>query len=113
MYCVLQVIFLDSDNIAMVNPSSLLQSKGYLDTGALLWPDYWASSAAPDLQRILPDMALPLGTYESGQMVFDKQRWVCVRLFSDHECYLTCMLCPACSHCVAVFTVACHSGHWS
>lgn len=70
----LQVIFLDSDNIAVADPASLFDSEEYQSSGALLWPDYWGSSAAPDLARILDVQELPKGTFESGQMVFDKQR---------------------------------------
>lgn len=70
----LQVIFLDSDNVAVADPSTLFDSAAYVAKGAVLWPDYWASSAAPDLQRILPSVTLPTNTFESGQMVLDKRR---------------------------------------
>jgi hypothetical protein len=40
-----------------------------------LWPDYWAASAAPDLQLILGLPSLPNMTHESGQMLFHKRRW--------------------------------------
>ena len=70
-----QVIFLDSDNIAVADPAGLLDDPEYSDTGALLWPDYWASTAAPDLAAILDVPQLPPGSFESGQMAFDKQRY--------------------------------------
>ena len=70
-----QVIFLDSDNVAVADPNDLFSSEEYRATGAILWPDYWRSSAAPDLAAILGVRGLPEGTFESGQMVFDKQRW--------------------------------------
>ena len=71
----LQVIFLDSDNVPVGNPADLLEAPEYMDTGALLWPDYWASTAAPDLAAILQIPGLIPGSFESGQMVFDKRRW--------------------------------------
>lgn len=71
-----QVVFLDSDNVAVRDPAALFESEEYLRTGALLWPDYWQSSAAPDLARVLEVKGLPRETFESGQMVFDKERWV-------------------------------------
>ena len=71
----LQVIFLDSDNVAVSDPTALLESAEYMDTGALLWPDYWSSMAAPDLAGILEIPALIPGSFESGQMVFDKRRF--------------------------------------
>lgn len=70
----MQVVFLDSDNVAVLDPASLFSSELYQKTGALLWPDYWESSAAPDLAKILGGQVLPSTTFESGQMVFDKQR---------------------------------------
>ena len=73
-----QVIFLDSDNVAVSDPASLLQSEEFRQTGALLWPDYWDSTAAPDLATILDVSSLPSGSFESGQMVFDKKRCVLV-----------------------------------
>ena len=70
----MQIIFLDSDNVAITDPTSLFDTPEYVDKGAVLWPDYWASSAAPDLQRILPQVTLPSNTLESGQMVLNKCR---------------------------------------
>ena len=72
--CPVQIIFLDSDNVAITDPKALFDTPEYLDQGAVLWPDYWASSAAPDLQRILPQVTLPSNTFESGQMVLNKSR---------------------------------------
>jgi alpha 1,2-mannosyltransferase len=69
-----EVLFLDSDNVALSDPASLFDSPAYAETGALLWPDYWASTAAPDLATILGVKTLPPGTFESGQLVFDKAR---------------------------------------
>ncbi|CAL8466252.1 g5788 [Coccomyxa elongata] len=69
-----EVIFLDSDNVAIDDVDPLFDSRHYRETGALLWPDYWASSAAPDVREILGLKSLPEGTSESGQMVFDKMR---------------------------------------
>lgn len=70
-----QVIFLDSDNVPLQSPDFLFSTPEYKEHGALLWPDYWSSSAAPDLRAILGVHSLPGGTTESGQMVFDKARW--------------------------------------
>ena len=32
---------LDSDNLPLVNPETLFESKGYKKHGNLFWPDYW------------------------------------------------------------------------
>lgn len=69
-----EVLFLDSDNVPVSDPASLFESPAFKETGALLWPDYWASTAAPDLATILGVSSLPPGTFESGQLAFDKAR---------------------------------------
>ena len=69
-----QVLFLDSDNVAIDDIGQLFATPEYVRFGALLWPDYWDNSAAPDLLRILALQTPPHGTTESGQMVFDKAR---------------------------------------
>ena len=69
-----QVLFLDSDNVAIDDVGQLFATPEYVRFGALLWPDYWDNSAAPDLLRILALQTPPHGTTESGQMVFDKAR---------------------------------------
>ena len=71
-----QVLFLDADNVAVADPTPLFQAPAFQDTGTLLWPDYWASTAAPDLAAVLGLGALPAGTHESGQMLFSKRRCV-------------------------------------
>jgi hypothetical protein len=69
-----QVLFLDADNMAVADPAPLFDARGARDTGALLWPDYWAATAAPDLAAVLGLAALPAASFESGQMLFDKRR---------------------------------------
>lgn len=69
-----QVIFLDSDNVATLDPAVLLDSPEFCRTGVLLWPDYWNSMSASDLKDLLDIPRLPDTTFESGQMVFDKRR---------------------------------------
>ena len=93
------MLYLDADNIALTDPADLFQSVDYLRTGALLWPDFWAPSPAPDLDAILrlaraeqpgePAVEQPLrgawnGTVETGQMVINKStawRGLCATLF--------------------------------
>lgn len=70
------MLFLDADNVAVADPTPLFRAPAFQDTGALLWPDYWASTAAPDLAAVLGLGALPAGTHESGQMLFSKRRCV-------------------------------------
>ena len=72
----MQVLFLDADNVAVRDPKLLFDSAPFLRTGALLWPDYWDSSAAPDLPAVLgiEQRQAPRNSFESGQMLFQKDR---------------------------------------
>ena len=73
-----QVLYMDADNIALTaNVCRLFDtSEDYARTGALLWQDFWSSSAAPDLFDVLPSSpALDFnGTHESGQFLVHKSR---------------------------------------
>lgn len=91
----LQVIFLDSDNMAVQDPSPLFDAPEFQQTGLVVWPDYWQASAAPELAQILKLDAniLPEGTFESGQIVFNKRRYVkltqhCPTLPTRFACFL-------------------------
>lgn len=53
------VIALDADNLALMNPDSLLSSPEYLKTKFLLWPDLWQrtiSTTYYDIARLTPGM---------------------------------------------------------
>ena len=65
---------MDSDNVPITNACDLFEDDAYKKTGAMLWPDFWPASAAPELQTITGTNSLLNSTHETGQMVFDKQR---------------------------------------
>ena len=73
-----QVLYMDADNIALSETVCQLfdTSEDYARTGALLWQDFWSSSAAPDLFDVLPSSAALdfNGTHESGQFLVHKSR---------------------------------------
>jgi hypothetical protein len=84
-----EVLFLDADNVAVVNPEFLFEREPYRQTGAIFWPDYgqfkktqviWESCGIPR-----PDGP----EFESGQIVIDKARcWQALRLtlwFNEHS----------------------------
>lgn len=88
-----EVLFLDADNVPVRNPDGVFDSKGYSDTGVVLWKDYWGHSGAPILPYILgiTDEASEVlieekeKTVESGQLMWDKKRhwkvWTCLQIF--------------------------------
>ena len=69
-----EVLYLDTDNIAVTDPTDLFDSQGYLETGMVLWPDYWPASVAPDFYAIAREAKPLIGTVETGQMVVHKRR---------------------------------------
>lgn len=75
-----QFLFLDADNQPIKNPDTIFDTKGFKESGALLWPDYWGHTGAPLLPYVvgLTDEASDTfqgdKTVESGQIVWDKNR---------------------------------------
>jgi len=86
-----EVLFLDADNVPVVNPEFLFDSPEFKTTGAIFWPDYEPESRAkarPIWRSCgLRQPAEP--EFESGQIVVDKQRcWQALRLslwFNEHS----------------------------
>lgn len=75
-----QILFLDADNLPVVNPDVIFTSNSFTDTGVVMWPDYWKHSGSPTLPYIVglsdgPSEVLREDqTAESGQLVWDKKR---------------------------------------
>lgn len=44
-----QIIYLDADNIPLHDPTFLLATTEYNATGALMWPDFWDNTMAPQV----------------------------------------------------------------
>lgn len=42
-----EILFLDSDNIPVVNPDAWFRSEPYLTRGLILWPDFWSRGTSP------------------------------------------------------------------
>lgn len=83
-----QILFLDADNVPVVNPDVIFTSKSFTDTGVVMWPDYWKHTGAPYLPYIVglsdgpSELLREDQTAESGQLVWDKRRHWKVR-YSD------------------------------
>ena len=75
-----EVLYLDADNVALGDPTSLFDSPQLARSGLLLWPDFWPPSIAPDAYVIAPEAARHAGnasrgaafSVESGQLVVVK-----------------------------------------
>lgn len=84
-----EVLFLDADNVPLVDPSFLFDTAPYQEHGALFWPDYgpiprhnsvWELCGVP--YRFEP-------SFETGQMLIDKRRcWKALLLtmhYNEHS----------------------------
>ncbi|KAI7879378.1 hypothetical protein K492DRAFT_178835 [Lichtheimia hyalospora FSU 10163] len=69
-----EVLYLDSDNSPAINPTFLFDTKGYRETGALFWPDFWKTHTENSIFDILQVPCKDEWEQESGQMVIDKKR---------------------------------------
>jgi hypothetical protein len=69
-----EVLLLDADNVALVDPSFLFDSLGYRTEGAIFWPDYGSLEESREIWTLtgVPFQHEP--EFESGQIVVDKPR---------------------------------------
>ncbi|KAL1921953.1 uncharacterized protein VTP21DRAFT_10595 [Calcarisporiella thermophila] len=68
------VLYLDSDNLPVRDPTPLFASEGYKKTGAVFWPDYWKTHKENAIWRVLGVRCLDEWEQESGQIVVNKRR---------------------------------------
>ncbi|GMF20803.1 unnamed protein product [Phytophthora fragariaefolia] len=76
-----QVLFLDSDNVPVRDPSFLFQTREFIETGAVFWPDFWHPRntifnihGQSLLWELLDQRFVNTFEQESGQLVIDRQR---------------------------------------
>jgi len=87
-----EILFLDADNNCINDPSYLFESKEYLDTGAIFWPDYWTTAKDNPIWKIVDSTDYNQQEQESGQILIDKERcWkeinLCLYFNIKHEVY--------------------------
>ncbi len=78
-----EILFLDADNVPVVNPEFLFDTKEFKETGAMFWPDlnYVSGKNAIRIWRSCGLSKPPEREFETGQMVIDKVRcWKALRL---------------------------------
>lgn len=86
-----EVLFLDSDNICIQDPTVLFSSAAYKQYGTLFWPDYWSTSSDNPIWDIINCVPDDSPEQESGQLLIDKERcWRELHLcmfFNKHQKY--------------------------
>lgn len=68
------VMLLDADNVPIADPTFLLDTSEYAETGALFWPDYGRLQRFRSIWRICEVQYRDEPEFESGQIVVDKKR---------------------------------------
>jgi hypothetical protein len=69
-----EVVFLDADNVPLLDPASLFDSVDYRRTGALFWPDVEPLARTHPIFGILDLRFRDEPAFESGQIVISKRR---------------------------------------
>jgi hypothetical protein len=79
-----EVLFLDADNVPVVNPEFLFDLPEYQKKGAVFWPDHNPANSTPKACVIWRNCGMRPPSeqeFESGQILLDKERcWQALRL---------------------------------
>jgi hypothetical protein len=84
-----EVLFLDADNVPLVNPEIFFESREYRTTGAVFWPDFWPLAKQNAIWEMAEVEYHYEPSFESGQIVVDKRRcWDALQLtmhYNEHS----------------------------
>jgi hypothetical protein len=69
-----EVLFLDADNVPVVDPARLFAAPPYRETGAIFWPDLKPLRVESPIWEICQVPYRDEPSFESGQIVLDKAR---------------------------------------
>jgi hypothetical protein len=76
-----EVFLLDADNLALIDPAKLFDLPQYAATGAVFWPDIVQLRPDNPIWEICGVAYRATSSFESGQLVLDKQRcWRALQL---------------------------------
>ena len=75
-----EVLLLDADNVPLVSPDFLFETRQFADTGALFWPDFCRLEPTRSIWSLTGVAYRDEPEFESGQIVLDKKR--CFRALS-------------------------------
>jgi hypothetical protein len=83
-----QALFLDADNLPVVNPEFLFDTPQFKRTGAVFWPDYHRLAQERTIWQLCGVPWRDQPEFESGQMLVDKSRcWAPLNLalwYNEH-----------------------------
>jgi hypothetical protein len=69
-----EVLLLDADNVPIVDPAFLFETKQFEDTGAIFWPDFGRLAPSRSIWGLTGVTYRDEPEFESGQIVLDKAR---------------------------------------
>jgi hypothetical protein len=69
-----EILFLDADNVCVVNPEYMFESNEFRNTGAIFWPDYGRLSKDRAIWTLCGVEYRDEPEFESGQIMIDKKR---------------------------------------
>lgn len=83
-----EVLFLDADNIPVVNPEFLFDAPQYRESGAVFWPDYGRLSRHRAIWEVCGVPYRDEPEFESGQILVHKRRcWQALQLAMHYNAY--------------------------
>lgn len=84
-----EVLFLDADNMPVVNPESLFDTWQYQETGAVFWPDFGRLAPNRTVWRLCGVSYQDEPEFETGQILINKQKcWnaLCLTMwYNEHS----------------------------
>ncbi|MEX0641254.1 MAG: hypothetical protein WD468_01060 [Pirellulales bacterium] len=84
-----EVLFLDADNIPVIDPTFLFEGPEYRETGAIFWPDGMRTPPESSRWQIFDVPYRDEKEQESGQILINKRRsWTALRLcnwYNEHS----------------------------
>lgn len=68
------MLFLDGDNLPVLDPNTYFDQEPYLSQGLVAWPDFWPSSISAINANVTSTTFPPIkGTVEAGQLLVSKR----------------------------------------
>lgn len=84
-----EVIFLDADNVPLIDPAALFDQTAYQQTGAIFWPDFGRLGPERAIWKICDVIYQDEPEFETGQMILHKKKvWPALQLtmhYNEHS----------------------------